>query len=229
MTNGEIAHLPEHPAQRSIYQVIRERLATGELVAGQKLKPDALRRDFGCSASTLREVLFRLACGGYVDFEEQRGFRVPSTSLARLVEIRHLRILVESEAAALSIANGDMEWEARLNAAHHKLAHLEFRMQTSARLRQNIPIWTRFDWEFHETLVSACGSQLLMETLHTLFYRYRQQLVGIVQDYGFRPGTIDEHRQILEAALARDPDACAAGIRRHFAFIDALQPSATDA
>lgn len=208
--------------QRSTYDRLRERLATGDLPANTKLKPDQLRREYGCSASALREVLFRLSCGGYVDFEEQRGFRVPAASLDRLRETRHLRVLIESDAAALSIARGDMEWEARLNAAHHKLAHMEARMRNSDRLRELIPIWTRIDWEFHETLISECGSQLMKDTLHSLFYRYRQQLVGLVQDYGFRDSTVDEHKAILDAALARDAGRCADAIRRHFAFIDEM-------
>lgn len=214
--------LSDHADQRSIYDSIRNRLATGELIPGKKLRPDELRGDYGCSASALREVLFRLACGGYVDFEEQRGFRVPSASLERLFEIRHMRVLIEADAAALSIARGDMEWEARLNAAHHKLAHLEYRMRNNERLVEFIGIWTRFDWEFHETLISACGSQLLKETLHSLFYRYRQQLPGLVKDYGFHPRTVIEHKAILDAALARDPARCAEAIRRHFTFIDNL-------
>ena len=176
----------EYADQSSIYDSIRTRLAGGDLAPGRKLKPDELRADYGCSATMLREVLFRLACGGYVDFEEQRGFRVPVASFERLQDLVRLRVLIESEAAKLSIAQGDMEWEARLNAAHHKLAHLEARMRHSDRLQEHVPIWTRFDLEFHETLVSACGSPLMQETLHSLFYRYRQQLAGLVQDYGFR-------------------------------------------
>lgn len=218
----------EHADQGSIYDSIRNRLASGELAPGKKLKPDELRRDYGCSASMLREVLFRLACGGYVDFEEQRGFRVPAASFERLLEIRQMRVLIEAEAAALSIARGDMEWEARLNAAHHKLAHMEVKMRSADRLREYIPIWTRFDWEFHETLVSACGSHLLQETLHVLFYQYRQQLAGLVPDYGFREGTVDEHKAILDAALARDPRKCADAIRHHFEFLDDLQPPAAE-
>lgn len=218
--------MPEFTDQVSVYDSILTRLAGGDLAPGRKLKPEELRVDYGCSASTLREVLFRLACGGYVDFEEQRGFRVPPSSFERLLDLVRLRVLIESEAATLSIARGDMEWEARLNAAHHKLAHLEARMRRTDVLSEHVLMWTRVDLEFHETLASACGSDLMQEILHSLFYRYRQQLVGLVHDYGFREGIVEEHKAILDAALARDPARCAAAIRRHFAFIDNLQPTA---
>jgi DNA-binding GntR family transcriptional regulator len=223
---AENGHLTEHADQASIRDSIRSRLAAGELSPGAKLKPDELRRDYGCSASMMREVLFRLACGGYVLFEEQRGFRVPAASFERLLEIAHMRVLIECDAAALSIARGNMEWEARLNAAHHKLAHVEVRMRDTDRLRELVPIWTLSDWEFHETLVSACGSKLLQETLHALFYQYRQQLAGQTPNYGHRKGTVDEHKAILDAALSRDPVRCAEAIRSHFGFLDKLRAPA---
>lgn len=218
--HAERTSLADHADQGSIYELIRARLAAGDFTPGQRLKPDALRADYGCSASTLREVLFRLSCSGNVDFEEQRGFRVPMASMERLMEVRHLRIMLESEAASLSISRGDMEWEARLNAAHHKLAHIEVKMRHPQQLNQHIAIWTKFDWEFHETLISACGSKLLIETLHGLFFQYRQQLTGLVANYGFRRGTVDEHKAILDAALERDPERCAKAIQNHFAFFD---------
>ena len=209
--------------QGSIYDDISGRLAAGEFPAGARLKADDLSKDYGVSASAMREVLFRLSYGGFAVFEEQRGFRVPPASPRRLLEVRHLRILVETEGARLAIEQGDMEWEARLNAAHHKLAHIEVKMRESGRLRDNIAIWTRFDWEFHDTLISASGSQLLRETLQGLFFKYRLLLVGVVPDYGFRSGTVSEHKAILDAALERNPERCAAAIRTHYAFLDDLE------
>lgn len=206
----------------SIHESMHARLAVGEFAPGSRLKPDELRKDYNCSASAMREALFRLSCAGTVDFEEQRGFRVPQASLQRLLEVRHLRVLIEAEGAALSIERGDMVWEARVAAAHHKLAHIETRMNRLKQVHGHIVMWTQFDWEFHDTLVSACGSALLRETLRNLFFMYRQQLVGMVGEYGFRKGTSEEHKAILDAALERDADKCAEMIRRHFSFLDRL-------
>ncbi|HAB37221.1 MAG TPA: GntR family transcriptional regulator, partial [Rhodobacteraceae bacterium] len=41
---------------------------------GQKIRAEHLRKEFGCSASTVREALFRLSTLGLVQFQEQRGF-----------------------------------------------------------------------------------------------------------------------------------------------------------
>ena len=83
----------------SIFHVLEKRLTTNEFSHGAKLRAEILRAEFGCSASTVREVLFRLATDGLVNFQEQRGFRVPDLSPTKLIELTHMRILLEGEGA----------------------------------------------------------------------------------------------------------------------------------
>ena len=109
----------------SIYEQLRERLISGEFTPGQRLRSEALRQTYNVSASTIREVLFRLSLVGLVDFIEQRGFRMPKQSLALQHDLTQTRIMLECEGACLSIRYGDVAWEARLNAAHHELKHMK--------------------------------------------------------------------------------------------------------
>ena len=70
---------------------LRDRLVNGYFEPGQRLQPEKLRADHGCSASTLRESLFRLSTEGLVDFQEQRGFRAPRLSAQLQHELTLLR------------------------------------------------------------------------------------------------------------------------------------------
>lgn len=198
-------------------------LLNGQYLPGEKLRPDHLKLSFGVSAGTMREALLRLVGEGLVEVEEQRGFSVPAASLARLAELTKLRAMIESEGARLSIQNGDLEWEARLNAAHYKLSHIEQRLNDSASKPELIPFWTRADNEFHEVLVDACGSSSLREMRSNLFHRARQQIVACDPNFGFRTETVPEHADILHAALARDAAACELAITAHLSsFQNAL-------
>ncbi len=203
------------PSANSPLQQTRFALLSGEFSPGQKLKPDTLKLRYDISAGSMREVLLRLAGEGLVDAEDQRGFSVPEASFTRMSELLQLRALIECEGARGSILLGDLEWEARLNAAHHKLSHIEQRLDKSGDTKELLPIWTRADDEFHQTLVDACGSQALIEMRANLFQRARQQVVACDPKFGFRGGTVPEHNAILEAALARDIDACEAAIHAH--------------
>jgi DNA-binding GntR family transcriptional regulator len=63
-------------------------------------------------------------------------------------------------------------------------------------------LWKRCDWDFHHALISACGSDVLLDTHASIYDRYlRYQMIAVV----FR-GEIAarEHQALLESALARD-------------------------
>lgn len=199
----------------SVYRSIKARLMAGEFKAGEKLRPDVLKDSYGISASAMREILLRLAHENLLAQEEQKGFHVPFASVKQLTDLMNLRILLECEGAKDSILNGDLEWEARLNAAHYKLAHIEQKMKAAPDIAPFVPIWTRIDWEFHETLLSACPSDILRFTHRNIYEQFRQQVVAELKSAGFREETIPEHAAILAAAIKRDIPACHSAIHTH--------------
>jgi DNA-binding GntR family transcriptional regulator len=182
------------------YRRIRADIIFGRIAPGQKLKLDRLKEGYGASISTLREILSRLTSEGLVHAEGQRGFEASPVSVDNLREIAALRLLLEGYALEQSFASGDVEWEGRVVSAHHKVAALEHKMQEGDF--SETELWKRYDWEFHQALISACGSQVLMDTHAAVFDKYlRYQMIAL----SFR-GDIaaKEHRIMLDAALRRD-------------------------
>jgi DNA-binding GntR family transcriptional regulator len=182
------------------YRRIRDDVIFGKLVPGEKLKLDRLREEYGASVGTLRELLSRLASEGLVIAEGQRGFEVAPVSAENLREIAALRLLLESHALTQSFGAGDMDWEGRVVSAHHKLSAIEKKLLAGERADPEI--WKRYDWEFHHALISACGSNALLETHAPVYDKYlRYQMVA-----GIFRGEIAalEHQKLLECALSRD-------------------------
>lgn len=200
-----------------LFETLHQQLITNCFAHGAKLRAEVLRGDFGCSASTVREALLRLSTVGLVSFQEQRGFRVPERSPQLLAELTHMRVLLESEGAALSMERGGVAWEAQLTAAHHQLSHIETRIHDSADPTELIGLWAHAERGFHETLISACGSDTL-KTMHAQVYaRFRQQLMVADRSFEFISDNIRHHQQILEAALSGDKAATATKIANHLA------------
>jgi DNA-binding GntR family transcriptional regulator len=182
------------------YRQIRLDIIFGKLLPGEKLKLDRLREDYRTSVGTLRELLNRLASEGLVVAEGQRGFEVAPVSADNLREIAALRLLLESHALTQSFQAGDMDWEGRVVSAYHKLSAIEKRLVSGDRADPEI--WKRYDWEFHHALISACGSNALLEIHAPIYDKYlRYQMIAGV----FR-GEIAarEHKTLLECALNRD-------------------------
>jgi DNA-binding GntR family transcriptional regulator len=79
--------------------------------------------------------------------------------------------------------------------------------------REGMEVWKRYDREFHQSLIEACGSQTLLDLYRGVFDQYlRYQMVAVV----FR-GEIaaEEHRTLLECALTRNADKACMVLTRH--------------
>ena len=106
-----------------------------------------------------------------------------------------------------------MEWEGRVVAAHHRLARMEERMADGDA--SGIEQWKQYDWQFHQALISACGSRMLVETHAAVFDKYlRYQMLALSYrgDVAAR-----EHASLLECAVARDATRAGEVLSRHVA------------
>lgn len=200
---------------RTIYEDLRRDLTMARFKPGEKLKPSALAQAYGYSANTLREVLLRLSHAGLVVFEEQRGFRTPNASSQRLHDLTVFRVQLEQTGLERSIERGGVEWESQVAAAHHKLRHIEEQCVTPEKLEELIPLWSRGEWEFHDTLLSACESPCLREAYCVTYDQFRQQRVAQADNFGHIKENIREHQRILEAALAHDVEAAKHHVFQH--------------
>jgi DNA-binding GntR family transcriptional regulator len=182
------------------YRRIRSDIVFGRLVPGEKLKLDRISEAYDVSISTLRELLNRLCSEGLAVAEGQRGFEVAPVSAEDFREVAAMRQLLECHALQQSFQRGDLDWESRVVAAHHKLSVLEKRMLAGDHSEPEI--WKQFDWQFHHALISACGSKVLLDTHAAIYDKYlRYQMVAVV----FRGEVAaTQHQKLLECALARD-------------------------
>jgi len=231
------------PAQvQRLYAVVARQIAA--FVAEQDMKPGdrlpsekKLAQQFDISRATVREAIVALEVFGLVDVRVNCGAVIldpnATTTLVqggmlsagvlpeRLEEVARFRILLETDGARQSIANSGVDWESALVAAHHRLAHIEFRMKSGSAT--NYELWRQCDWEFHQALVAGCNSQLHMDLHKAAFDQFRKVVALEYRAVGFRGlRIIEEHKAILDAALARDTEACARALERHItAFFNA--------
>lgn len=199
----------------SIYEAVRDRVVNGEIPQNQRVKSAELGQEFKISASSMREILFRLSTVGLVNFQEQRGFRIPEQSDALQHDLTQFRILLECEGAILSIRQGGVEWESRLMAAHHKLSHIETRIEHGPFESAILTLWTRAEQAFHQTLIDACGSAVLKETHDVVYHRFRQQMITKDKKFEYVPENVTQHQGILDAVLAKDEALTRARIHDH--------------
>jgi DNA-binding GntR family transcriptional regulator len=202
---GYRAQLKPSPTQsNAAYAALRDEILTCRLAPGAKIIISELALKFGFSPGAVREALSRLAAERMTVATAQKGYTVADVSVAELKDLTRTRVTIEQICLRSAIEHGDVEWEASMVAAYHRLHRLPLTPPgESARVN---PAWAAAHGVFHSALASGCDSPWML-TLRASLYaqseRYRHLSVALAREQRQKDA---EHRGILDACLARDAD-----------------------
>lgn len=203
----------QEAASFNIYRLLRADIVNCRLEPGERLRFELLRKQYQVGVGTLREALSHLVSEGLVRTEAGRGFYVAPVSLTDMLDIAEWRVEFEVRAVTQSIQNGDEAWEAEIVTAHHLLSKTEVpSVDATAEVRD---LWKVRHHRFHESLGAACGSPWLLHFRSILFeqaLRY-QRLVALHGPQKLHKK--DDHREIMEAVLARDVKLASQAVEQH--------------
>lgn len=181
---------------------LRRDILTGVFVPGSKLRIEELRKNYDIGASPLREALSRLVSNGLVTAQGQKGFRVAPVSIEDIRDITDTRKLLEHAALSDSLKNADADWEVQVVAAYDKLDKAHEKLQRTSGA--SVDEWEQANYEFHEVLVSACKSKWQLNFRQVVYDQAERYRRLVVLDDEQERGAHEEHRQMLNAAVARD-------------------------
>ncbi|MCZ4516516.1 GntR family transcriptional regulator [Streptomyces sp. ActVer] len=212
----QTAHTPTSPGKQmlseQVYAHLRDAIMRGEYAPGHALKPQDLAKEQGVSLAVVREALVRVVGEGLADRLPNRGFAVPSFSDSRWQEITEARRTVEPVVLRMSVERGDVDWEARVRAAHHRLARTPAYVPEEGGYYSSA--WSEAHRVFHRTLLEGCGNPVLLETVDRMWTASELARRWSAHRNPDRDG-VDEHRRLEEAALARDADTAAEVLAQH--------------
>ncbi|BAM92373.1 putative transcriptional regulatory protein, GntR family [Bradyrhizobium oligotrophicum S58] len=198
-------------ATQTVYEQLRAGLLSGLYRPEEKLKISELGSAFSVSTGAIREALARLTAEGLVTAMPQRGFRVAPMSVADLNDLTDMRIEIEAKCLRRAIAQGDLAWETAIVAAHHRLVATPIAIDDGSFS----PAWTAAHGDFHVALAQACGSAWMLRVRDLLFAHNERYLdLARKTDRGNRDAA-GEHRELMEAALARDGERAVRAMTAH--------------
>lgn len=200
------------PTQVSrVAEAMRAAILTGDLAPGAKVNLEELRERLDVSLSPMREAMARLVAEGLVSFEDQRGYRITPVTRENLDEVTTLRADLEAAALGHAVARAGLDWESEVLSALHRLE----RAGGDPAPAKGEGNWQAAHAAFHKALVGGCRMPLLTgfcAVLYNLADRYQRLLRPAGPDGGAGTG---EHRQIAQAAVARDGPRAMALMRAH--------------
>jgi DNA-binding GntR family transcriptional regulator len=189
-----------------VYTELRGDILAGRLQPGERLPYAELCERYGTSMGVLRETLLRLAEQGLARGEFQQGFQVTPLSTTDLLELTEARLVLEPLTLRQAIANGDVEWEVRIIASHHRLSRAS--PYDAADPDQLSDLWVAVHADFHEALLSGCTNKRLKSmttALRDSAELYRRWSLPFGHESSSREVEV-EHSDIIDAVVSRNAD-----------------------
>ncbi len=190
-----------------VFRHIRDGIIEGHYKSGDYLVETRLAEELGVSRTPIREALKQLELEDLAESIPNRGVIVKGVSEEDVADIYAIRLLLEGQAgywAAMRISPSQLD----------ELGEIIELMDLYTR-KDNIQNLARLDTQFHEVIYEACKSRTLEHILVSLHQNVQRARETSLMGKERRPKSLEEHREIYEAILARDADRAKICMENH--------------
>ena len=200
-----------------VYSALRERILSGDLPRGTKLRQASLAEELGVSRTPLREALRRLSTEGLVEFEPNRGATVSELDFGDMRHAWSARVALEPGAARLAAERHDQA----------AITILQGAVDDQRRAGDDRDGSFAANRAFHLALVAASGNPHLTRFAEMLWVP--RIGVPIYQAQALEPAGppawAEEHQQIVDAIAGADADAAERLTRDHITRHPPVEPA----
>lgn len=185
-----------------VYATLCDAIVKGQFHPGDRLKIRDIAQELGTSVTPVRDAILRLAHDDALVFHSARDVRIPVLGEERYLEIRSIRLRLESlaaETAARRATQSDIDRLSRLVERNEE-----------AIAQGNHALGLELNQAFHFELAVIARMPVLFGTLKRIWL----QMGPLVADSYGKGGRsmIDHHYPVLAALRLRDPEAASAAI-----------------
>jgi DNA-binding GntR family transcriptional regulator len=205
------------PARAQVYLALRDAIVSADLAPGRRLSENELAALLGVSRTPVREALQRLREERLVEIVPQLGTFVTRISETAVSDAQFVR-----EALECAAVRG-----AALRARDQDLAALDaiIARQDAAEETADFARFYVLDDEFHHALCDLSGREIAW----SLSNRAKGHLNRIrrlsLPEPGYLAEMIAEHRSVVAAVAAHDPDAAEEALRHHLRMVLSTLPA----
>ncbi|MCI4666288.1 MAG: GntR family transcriptional regulator [Neomegalonema sp.] len=197
-------------AQR-VYLALSDAILSMRYSPGATLRKAAICARLGVSRSPVSEAIARLAAEGLVDVVPQSGSRVSPLSMPEIREAAFMREALELAAVARVAA-------LRTDAELAQLARSIRMQEMLADDGDDAGLYAE-DEAFHALIMSFTGYRNVASTVATVSLQLRRARLLLLPEDGRAREVVAEHRKVLDAITAQDPDAAVAAMRAHLGHL----------
>ena len=198
--------------RRHAYEALKGMILSSAFHPGERLSEVRLSQLIGVSRTPLREALMLLEAEGLVIGRQNSGYCVvhfEPEAIRNLLVAREGLDAYVAEVACRTATDGDLE---RLKAVMAEIEETD-RRQDNARREPAREL--ELGLKVHEVIVSATRNPALQDMTRRLYEQLRVALWLEVLWVDSWDDAVEQHREIIEAVLARDVPRAAEAAREH--------------
>lgn len=191
------------------YQAIKQAIIAGRLEPAQIYSITQLSEMFRVGRTPAREALVILTSEGLIESFPRSGYQVKSLSIHDILEIFHLRRVIEVETAGLAakrITDDDIRLLEENNRREEQLALSTRTHEPNETYRKGYEL----NLEFHLTIARASGSSRMADLVEKLLNELERVLAH--DPYIAEP---KQHVEILEGLKQRDKPGSQEAMKKH--------------
>lgn len=195
------------PLRDQIYLLVRRAIVTGKLAPGSPVNEIEIAEHLGTSRTPVREAVKKVEDEGLIDVRAQAGTFVTPIRGAQVLEAYIIRTALERESArrAAGVITDDQVQRLNDNIDIHALA------LKRARFEEAID----HDDTFHRLIAEVNGFGMLWKVVDMSKAQMDRCRLLSLPSPGAGDTTIDQHRAIVDALAAHDPEAAERAINAH--------------
>jgi DNA-binding GntR family transcriptional regulator len=208
MTDRALKTIPRSTLRGQLVSKILNAIFSGEVKGGDRLIEEELAMKLGVSRTPIREALGELAAIGVIRLKPNHGAMVRPFGPEQLIEIYHVRRVLEMEATRLAAEHVDPD------------ALKEIRKRTTDLLAQQggenfSEAALALDGEFHEFVSRSSGSERLAEEIG----KYRNLVISVGNAVGNKlhahEQNMPEHLKVIDHLLEHRAKEAAEAMGNH--------------
>lgn len=182
----------------------------GDLPPGSRISEATMAKMFGISRGPMREALYRLEGQRLVERTPNAGVKVVSPTVQDLAAGYIVREALEGMAARLAATRMS---DKQLDELEKAIERHEALIDKPKVPRAQVSV---ADLDFHIAILRGSGNDKIAQVMRDqLYYVMRLWLLKTGMPLGMNDEAIREHRAVLAALRARDPDKAEAAMRSH--------------
>jgi DNA-binding GntR family transcriptional regulator len=199
--------LAPKPLYLEVAERLREAIFAHELAPGSWIDEQALAIQYGISRTPMREAIKVLAAEGLITMKMRRGAYVTEVSKSDLNQIFTVLALLEGQACRETAQKAtDRQLEA-LDSIHLKLER--------AAADRDVELFFDINQTFHDKILEICGNPWMTGVVADLRKVLKLQRRDSLTKRGRLESSLQEHRKLLSALLAKDPTLAEQCMKEH--------------